>query len=137
MVRQGSAKPLYAGSIPAQASNLMTEFFNFFFKFPVWVLLCLAAISVVTGDILAKYWSTNVKPVFYFAALIAYGFSGFFYVPTLLREGLVVTSIVWSILSIIGFLIVGIVIFKETLTPIQVVGVILGIAALIILRAGE
>ncbi|MEK7547031.1 MAG: SMR family transporter [Patescibacteria group bacterium] len=115
----------------------MDWFLNIFSKFPVWTLLCFAAISVVTGDVLAKYWSTNTKPVFYFAALTAYAFSGFFYIPTLLREGLVVTSIIWSILSIVGFLVVGILIFKETLTPLQIVGIILGIIALIILKLGE
>jgi len=64
-------------------------------------------------------------------------FSGFFFIPTLLREGLVVTSVIWSILSIIGFLAVGILIFKETLTILQIVGVIFGILALIILKLGE
>ncbi len=115
----------------------MNEFFNIFSKIPVWVLLCLAAISVVTGDVLAKYWSTNTKSVFYFAGLIAYAFSGFFYIPTLLREGLVATSVIWSILSVIGFLVVGILLFKETLTPLQIVGVILGIIALVILTLGK
>lgn len=115
----------------------METFFTIFSKFPVWILLCLAATSVILGDVLAKYWSTNVKPVFYFAALIAYGFSGFFYIPTLLREGLVITSVIWSILSIVGFLAVGIILFKETLTPLQIVGVILGIVALVILKLGE
>ncbi len=115
----------------------MNEFFNIFSKFPVWVLLCLAAISVVAGDVLAKYWSTNLKSVFYFLALIAYAFSGFFYIPTLLREGLVITSVIWSILSIIGFLAVGILIFKETLTSLQIVGVIFGILALVILKLGD
>jgi len=32
---------------------------------------------------------------------------------------------------------VGIVLFKETLTPLQVVGVIFGILALVILKLGE
>ena len=110
---------------------------NVFSKIPVWALLCFAAISVVAGDIFAKYWSANAKSVFYFAALIAYAFSGFFYIPTLLREGLVVTSVIWSILSIVGFLFVGIILFKETLTPLQIAGVVLGVIALIILTLGE
>ena len=115
----------------------MDQFFNIFSKIPVWALLCFAAIAVVTGDVFAKYWSTNTKSVFYFAALIAYAFSGFFFIPTLLREGLVITSVIWSILSIIGFLAVGILIFKETLTILQIVGVIFGILALVILKFGE
>ena len=134
---RSQTKLLCEGSNPSRASNHMDWFLNIFSKFPVWALLCFAAISVVAGDVLAKYWSTNVKPIFYFAALIAYAFSGFFYIPTLLREGLVITSVIWSILSIIGFLVVGIVLFKETLTSLQVVGVILGVIALVILTLGE
>lgn len=115
----------------------MENFFNIFSKFSVLALICFASLSVVVGDIFAKYWSINTKPVFYFIALIAYAFSGFFYIPTLLREGLVVTSVIWSITSIIGFLAVGILLFKETLTPLQIIGVVLGIIALVILTVGK
>lgn len=52
-------------------------------------------------------------------------------------RGLVVTSLLWDILSVVGFLFIGIVIFKENLNTLQTAGVILGIVALIMLSVGE
>lgn len=102
-------------------------------KIPVFILLLLSGLSVVTGDYFAKYWSINQKTIFYILAILGYLGSSIFYIPTLLREGLVVTSVIWSLISIIGFLFVGLVIFKEVLTIWQIIGVSVGIIALVIL----
>lgn len=102
-------------------------------KLPNIILLLLAATSVTFGDYFAKYWSQNQKWQFYIITLIAYLGSGFFYIPTLLKEGLVITSIIWSLLSIIGFLVVGLLIFHEKLAFWQTVGVALGLMSLLIL----
>lgn len=106
-------------------------------KIPVFILIIFAAASVITGDYFAKLWSVEQRSVLWVIAVIGYFFSGFFYIPTLLREGLVVTSILWSVLSIIGFLIIGLVILKEALNGIQVVGVVFGIISLTILTIGS
>jgi len=63
--------------------------------------------------------------------------SAFFYIPSLLKEGLIVTSIFWDLLSVIGFLIIGLVIFKESLNPWQAVGAALGVIAIVVLLAGR
>ena len=102
-------------------------------KLPVFVLILLASTSVIAGDYFAKTWSIDQRPVWGMLALLGYFGSGFFYLPTLLREGLVITSVLWSLVSIIGFLIIGLVIFKESLDTLQMVGVGFGVVALIIL----
>jgi len=106
-------------------------------RFPVLVLLIISAAGVVSGDLFAKTWSTNQKPIFFALAILGYAVSALFYVPTLLRDSLIITSIIWSLLSIIGFLIIGLVIFHETLTPTQTVGVVIGVIALLVLAASE
>lgn len=106
---------------------------NLFNKLPVIVLLIISSIGVISGDFFAKYWSIKQKAIFFVLAVLGYLVSSFFYIPTLLREGLVITSIIWSLLSIIGFLFIGLIIFHEKLTVIQYVGVFIGILALIIL----
>ena len=111
----------------------MNFYIELFSKIPVYVLLLLSAASVISGDYFAKFWSTNRKTVFLALALLSYVLSAVFYTPTLLRQGLVTTSVIWSLLSIIGFVFIGVVIFKETLTGTQTVGVTTGIVALIIL----
>lgn len=102
-------------------------------KIPVIILLIISAAGVITGDFFAKYWSLHQRAIFYVIAIIGYLCSSIFYIPTLLRQGLVVTSIIWSLISIIGFLFIGLVIFKETLTVMQAVGVGFGVLSLVIL----
>ena len=102
-------------------------------KIPVIVLLLLSGSAVVLGDVFAKYWSINQRSFLFFLAVASYMTSSILYLPTLLREGLIITSIIWSLFAIIGFLFVGLVVFKETLNSTQIVGVVLGVISLIIL----
>ncbi len=106
-------------------------------QLPVWLLVTLSACGVVFGDYSAKTWSTNPNPLWLVLAFAGYLMSSFFYIPSLLKEGLVVTSILWDLLSLVGFLVIGLIIFKETLTPWQTVGGIFGVIALVILMAGK
>lgn len=104
---------------------------------PVTVLLALSATSVIAGDFFGKYWSTNPRPYLFVITLLCYAGSGLLYTPVLLREGLVTSSLVWSLMSTLGFLVIGLAIFKETLTPTQMVAVALGVAALVLLEVGR
>jgi multidrug transporter EmrE-like cation transporter len=102
-------------------------------KIPVIVLLIISSLGVIMGDFFAKYWSVHQRAIFYVIAIVGYLCSSIFYIPTLLRQGLVVTSIIWSLISTIGFLFIGLVIFKETLTLVQMIGVGFGVISLVIL----
>lgn len=106
-------------------------------QLPMYALIALSACGVVLGDYSAKTWSIDHKTLWLVLAFVGYFFSAFFYIPSLLKEGLVVTSLLWDLLSIIGFIFIGLVIFKETLTPLQTIGAVLGVIALIILSVGE
>ena len=103
-------------------------------KFSVSLLLLVSALLVVVGDVFAKYWSLNQKTSFFIIGVLGYFLSGVVYIPTLLRKGLVITGMVYSLFSIVGFLIVGLIFFKETLTLLQGIGVMLGVIALILLN---
>lgn len=111
----------------------MQSLIDFFGKFSVTLLLTFSGLCVIIGDIFAKGWSENRQPYLYFLALTSYFASSFLYLPTLLRKGLVVTTLAWMIFAVVGFLLVGVLMYKETFTPIQIAGVILGIVALILL----
>lgn len=122
------------GSIPTPGTTtLMETYISVTSKLPVWALIGLAGVSVVSGDYLAKLWSVNKNGWLLLLALVAYSCSGVFYIPTLLRQGLVVTSIVWSIGSMVGFLAIGLVVFKESLSMAETVGVAFGVISLVIL----
>ena len=106
---------------------------NIVSRLPVMVLILMSASAVVFGDYLAKSWSVSQRGWLFLGAFIAYGLSSIFYVPTLLRESLVITSLLWVVISTLGFLLIGLVLFREHLTFGQWVGVVFGVVALVIL----
>ncbi len=104
-------------------------------KIPLSLLFAVSALFVGGGDYLAKRWSLHPGWGSSAGALACYVASSFFYLLTLTRKGLVVSCVIWSIASIIAFLFVGLVIYHETLSPIQTAGVVLGIISLLLLNA--
>ena len=102
-------------------------------RLPMYLLLVLSATGVVAGDYFAKKWSIDQKTSYLLLAFFGYFSSSFFYLPTLLKEGLIITAVIWVLLSTIGFLFIGIVIFKESLNLFQILGVGLGVVAIILL----
>ncbi len=102
-------------------------------KIPLSLLFCISALFVGTGDYLAKKWSLAPSWGLLTSALGCYLVSSFFYLQTLLRKGLVISSLIWSIASIIAFLFVGLVVFRETLSTVQLLGVVAGIISVLLL----
>jgi multidrug transporter EmrE-like cation transporter len=111
----------------------MDAYLSLMTKIPAAILLMLSATSVVSGDYFAKLWSVNRSGTILALALVAYACSGIFYTPTLVRNGLVVTSLIWSLVSTVGFLVIGFAIFKENLTLAQGIGVAFGVVSLVVL----
>ena len=114
-------------------STLINAYLSLLGRVPVVGLILAASVSVIVGDYAAKAWSMSHREWYLFLAFAGYFFSGFFYIPTLLRDGLIVTSVIWVLLSTIGFLVIGILIFKETLSLTQTIAVILGVISVLVL----
>lgn len=106
-------------------------------KLPVYVLIMISATGVIVGDYFAKKWSIDQKTVYFVVTLITYWSGTFFFMPTLLREGLVITSVLWVLFTMIGTLFIGLIIFKETLVPLQIAGVVLGVIAILLLAFSQ
>ncbi len=106
-------------------------------RMSLWSILLLAAAATIVGDLFAKYWSLNRKPIVLGFALAGYFLGSLFYIPSLLREGLVVTSIIWTLVATLGFILLGLILFKEQLSFWQGVGVVLGGLALLVFAFAE
>jgi len=111
---------------------MLNWYINLYSGVPVWTLIIVSATCATIGDYFGKLWSTNLKPEYFWLNLIFYSLSSLLYLPALLKEGLTITSIVWSLLSIIGFLFIGLIIFKETLTVVQGFAVFFGVISLVL-----
>lgn len=103
-------------------------------KLPLLVLIILSGLSLVIGDLFAKYWSIDKHNYQFIAAIICYILYGIFFLPTLLKEDLVVSALAVILVNIIGFIFIGLAIFQESLTPVQIIGLILGIISIILLE---
>ncbi|MEK7638184.1 MAG: hypothetical protein AAB375_02040 [Patescibacteria group bacterium] len=99
---------------------------------PLGILLTISSLGVILGDTFAKSWSLNQRALFLLLAFAGYFISSLFYIPTLLKEGLIITSVIWGVVSTMGFVAVGVLIFHEKISGIELVAVVLGICSLFV-----
>lgn len=111
----------------------MNPVINFINTIPTALLLLLSAASVTVGDYFAKLWSVNHRPGYFLFAVLLGVISSLSFFPTLLREGLVVNAMLWTLLSLMGWLFVGLVIFHERLSPPQFIGIVFGVVSVVLI----
>lgn len=100
-----------------------------------WILpLSLLIVFEVIADIFAKEWSLNRPLIFAVGALLAYLAANTFWLFALKNgSGLAKGAIIFSVASAILASVVGIFMYKEELTHLQLSGVFLGIASLVLI----
>ncbi len=111
----------------------MKNLINQLVKTPWQYLLFFSSIFAIVGDYYAKVWSETPKNSLFVVALLGYSISGVFFIPILREKGLVLASIIWILVNSLGFIIIGLVLFKEQLTLLQGIGLVFGLIALILL----
>jgi drug/metabolite transporter (DMT)-like permease len=98
----------------------------------LYLLLIISTLGTLIGDIFGKLWIVKQKPLMWLLAVSIYSIGAISYIQSLKYEGLIITSIIWHILSIIGVFIIGIVFFDEKITLLQSLGIGFGLLALIL-----
>jgi multidrug transporter EmrE-like cation transporter len=99
----------------------------------IYLLLLLSGAFVIMGDFFAKLWSVERGSWLFILSMVGYTLSSLLYIPVLLKGDLVITALIWSLLNIVGFSIIGLYVFKERLDTLQWIGVILGMVAMVLL----
>lgn len=95
--------------------------------FPLLVLVILEAVA----DIVSKTW--QIKGLWYLAALALFTYllaNTFWLIALKNGAGLAKGAVLFSILSAILAIIIGVVLYKEEITNIQLIGLILGSIAI-------
>jgi multidrug transporter EmrE-like cation transporter len=99
----------------------------------IFLLLIGASIDTI-GDIIMKQWVINKNPWLFclgiFIYLIGLGFLAYSYN----YKNIAVASAIFVILNIIALSLVSWFYFREALTPVQIIGIIVGIIAIFILE---
>ena len=103
-------------------------------KFIFFGLIALAGVLEVIGDFLFKKWSVNNRNILLFTGLFIYFIGTIFWAISLKYEYLSKAISIFTVLNLVVVVLVGIIYFKEDLSFINKIGIILGITSVILLE---
>jgi multidrug transporter EmrE-like cation transporter len=97
-------------------------------------LIILAVAFEVVADILFKYWSINAKGVLLWSGVTLYAIGTVIWAFSLKYEFLSKAIVVFTVLNLVIVALVGVFLFKENLSSINKIGIILGIIGVILVQ---
>lgn len=100
---------------------------------PVGVLLTLSICLTILGDYFAKKRSIFPNTRLYLLTMGFWMIANFFFIPALLKKTLITNGLIFTLGNIMGFTLVGWLLFKESLSSSGIAGLILGTIALVLL----
>jgi len=107
---------------------------NFLFFFPYMVWLILSALLFAFGEYLSKKFA--LAPSFSYVALIVfiYALGTLAWLPAILQKNqLSIVGAIWSVMSLLATVLIGVIIFGEHLNALAVAGLVLGFLAILLL----
>ena len=97
-------------------------------------ILLLAVLLEVIADTLFKYWSIQSHGVFLWSGMILYTVGTLIWAYSLKLEVLSKAITMFTVLNLVIVVLVGALLFKESLSLINKVGILLGIMSVIFLQ---
>ena len=105
-----------------------------FTAIPYWIWIAISAIFFAFGEFLSKKFALNPGWTIFAAFLIVDTISAAAWIPAIFEKNqLSITGVVWSIVSLIATVGIGILIFNEKLTLIQSIGLVTGLISVTLL----
>lgn len=101
------------------------------------LLLFIGGSALTVGDIIFKFWITNNKPSFFVAGIAIYVVGLLFLIQTFKTEHIATASMIFIIFNIVTLALVSAYYFDEHLTNLQLAGVVLAMAAVVIMEFGR
>ena len=100
-----------------------------------WIIpLSILIIFEVIADIFAKQWSLTQKPYLWLAAILAYVIGNIFWLFALKNgSGLSRGAVIFSLVSEMLAISIGILYYHESVSRIQFTGILLGVVSLILI----
>lgn len=99
-----------------------------------FALIIFAVIFEVIADILFKYWTLNTKNLFLVGGVILYSIGTLIWAFSLKYEYLSKAITIFTVVNLIVVVLVGIFLFKEDLSMINKLGLLLGIISVILIQ---
>lgn len=101
----------------------------------IWLVI--SAIFFACGEFLSKKFALNPKVIYVIFILLAYSGGVLAWLPAILQKNqLSVVGTLWSVLSLLTTILIGILIFSEKLSPTSAIGILFAFIAIILLSQG-
>lgn len=101
------------------------------------ILLLIGGVVLTAGDLIMKKWVVTSSGFLYFAGLAVYLLGLIFLVESFKYKNIAVASTIFVIFNIIILALVSWIYYKETLSILQLVGIIMGITSVIVLELSQ
>ena len=101
---------------------------------PAWVWIGISAIFFALGEFLSKKFALNPGWSLLILFLVVDVLSAMTWLPAIFQKNqLSVTGVIWSVVSVIATVAIGILAFNEKLTTIQLLGLTAGLVSVVLL----
>lgn len=100
-------------------------------------LLVTGGIVLTVGDVMFKLWAESPNPALYTAGLLVYLFGLTFLAQSFKYENIAVASALFVIFNILSLLLVSWIYFDEKISLLQMIGLLLAIASILLLEIGK
>ncbi len=98
------------------------------------ILIILAATLEAAGDIILKKWAIDSKQIVFVLGIVVYFFATLLWAFSLKYEFLSKAISIITVLNLVIVVLVGVLYFKEDLSFINKIGIILGIISVILIE---
>ena len=98
------------------------------------ILIAGAVFFEVIADIILKYWSINARPVFVVGGIIIYTTGTIMWAYSLKFGDLSKLVTVFTVLNLVAVVLVGLFLFKEEVSLINMIGMFLGVVSVILVQ---
>jgi len=101
------------------------------------VLLFIGGIILTAGDIVAAEWVRVGGNYLYVFIMLLYMVGMFFLISSYKAEDIAVASVIMVIFNVVTLTIVGILFFHDGISVTKIVGILLGLIAVVLLELGK
>lgn len=104
---------------------------------PIVLLFLIASgLAYAAGEYFSKKFAQHPSVGGIVVVMAAFALEGLLWLPAIARtNALIMTSVIWSLLAFISTLLIGFFVFKESLSPMAIGGVVLGFVSIMLLCA--
>lgn len=99
-----------------------------------YIYILLIGIFDLVGTITAKLWSVNKSVTFLIITIVCFALSGLFIAMSMKYGEMAIVNIMWVAVSTLFVTLFGYFVFKEYLTPLQIIGILAVVVGFILVN---